>query len=142
MSKNIFSPKEVKELSENSYVKQVTTRSLTMLPEFKKLAFEEMIKGKSIRQVFEMVGINPDFIGEIRMNGYRDRIWREADRENGFEDGRKNNHRHDAESENAKLKRKISQLEHRVAYLQQENEFIKKIQQVEKEYGGKAEKQS
>ncbi len=142
MSKKLFTQEEVKELTNNPYVKSVSRRSLVMTPEFKRYAADEMLKGKSMKQIFKEVGIDPESLGEKRINGYRDRIWEQADREDGFRDRRADNHRREATSSEAVMAKKIKQLEHRVAYLQQENEFLKKIRQLEEEYGGKAGKRN
>ena len=142
MSKKLFTQEEVKELTNNPYVKSVSRRSISMTPEFKRLAADEMLKGKSMKQIFEEVGIDPEALGDKRISGYRDRIWEQTDREDGIRDRRADNHRREAASSEALMAKKIKQLEHRVAYLQQENEFLKKIQQLEEEYGGKAGKRN
>lgn len=142
MSKKIFTAEEVKALSENPYVASISKRTMILTPEFKQLAFDELTRGKSIRQVFECMGFDPNVVGETRMHGYRERILREGEREEGFQDLRKNNHRHEAQSTQAQMAKRIRQLEHQVAYLEQENEFIKKIQQLEKDFDGKAGKRN
>ena len=142
MSKNVFTTEEVKTLAENPYVASVSKRALILTPEFKQRAYDELIRGKSIRQVFEDAGLDPSIVGETRMHGYRERILREAEREEGFQNLRKNNHRREAQSTQAQMAKRIRQLEHQVVYLQQENEFIKKIQQLEKGFDGKAGKRN
>ena len=142
MSKKLFTLEEVNELSKNPYVKNVSRRSMVMTPEFKQLAINEMLKGKSMRQVFEGIGISPELLGESRILGYSERIWKQSDREEGFRDQRADNRRREAKSSEAQKDKRIRQLEHQIAYLSQENEFLKKIQQLEEEYDGKAGKRN
>lgn len=142
MSKKLFTIEEIKELTDNPYVKSVSRRSLVMMPEFKSFAIGELLKGKTIRQIFADVGIDPEIIGEARIRGYSERIWKQSDREEGFRDQRADNRRREAKSPEAQAAKKIKMLEHRVAYLQQENEFLKKIQQLEEECDGKAGKRN
>lgn len=65
------------------------------------------------------------------MENFRTNVEKAADREEGFADLRHNNHRHEATSTEAQLEKMLRQLKHQVAYLQQENDFLKKIKEAE-----------
>lgn len=63
-----------------------------------------------------------------------------ASEETGFTDKRKNKELQTPLNAEAQMLKRIRELEHRNAYLEQENDFLKKIQELEKACGGKAEK--
>lgn len=131
MSKNLLTREQMKKLKENHYVSSVTPRVIIFTPEFKKWVYDQTTFGKPIEQIFEEAGFDVEVIGKKRMRNFRYSIEKESEREEGFADLRKNNHRHEATGTEAQLAKKIKQLEHQVAYLQQENEFLKKIQEAE-----------
>lgn len=132
MSKILLTREQVKTLKENPYVQSATQRVITFTPEFKKWAYSEMAFGKPIQTVFREAGFDVEVIGEKRMQNFRFHLEKTAEREEGFEDLRKHNRRQENISTEAQLARKIRQLEHQVAYLQQENDFLKKIKEAEK----------
>ena len=142
MSNKQFTRNEIESLSENAYVQKVSSRCIVMTPEFKGLAMSELMRGKSMRQIFTEVGVDPEILGENRIRGYLERIRSQSERDEGFADQRSGNRHREAQSDTAKLEQKIRQLEHRVEYLSQENEFLKKIQELEKACAGKAGKQN
>lgn len=129
----------VEELKEHPYVVKATKWTVSFTPEFKRMAYKEYMNGKSIREIFKDAGLDAEKLGSKRLENFRNSIVQKAESENGFEDRRKNNCRKEAQSTEAKMAKRIQELEHRNAYLEQENEFLKKIQSVEKAYGGKAD---
>lgn len=82
MSKKIFTEKEIKLLSDNNYVKSVSTKGITYTEEFKNIFITEYEKGKLPREIFEEYGFSIDIIGmdRARSSGKR---WRASYRENG-----------------------------------------------------------
>lgn len=131
MSKKLLTREQIKKLQENPYVKRVTPRVINFTPEFKKWAYDQMLYGKPISQIFEEAGFDVEVIGKKRMENFRTNVEKAADREEGFADLRHNNHRHEATSTEAQLEKMLRQLKHQVAYLQQENDFLKKIKEAE-----------
>lgn len=131
MSKKLLTREQIKKLEENPYVKSATSRVITFTPEFKKWAYDQMHYGKPINQIFEEAGFDLAVVGKKRMENFRARLEKISEREEGFADLRSNNHRHEAQSTEAQLMKRLRQLEHQVAYLQQENDFLKKIQEAE-----------
>ena len=132
MSTRLLPQEYVKELREHIYVKRASQREVNFTSEFKQLAYDELHKGKTIREIFVEAGFDIEKLGQKRLENFQARVEKEAEREGGFSDKRRNNHRHEAESDSAKLKKRLRQLEHQVAYLQQENDFLKKIDEAEK----------
>ena len=132
MSTRLLSQEYVKELREHIYVKHASQREVSFTSEFKQLAYDELHKGKTIREIFTEAGFSIEKLGQKRLENFQARVEKEAEREGGFTDKRVNNHRREAETDEAKLRKRLKQLEHRVAYLEQENDFLKKIEEAEK----------
>lgn len=139
MQKRIPMPKEyVEKLKKHPYVAKATEWTVSFTPEFKKMAYEEYYKGKSMREIFVEAGFDVKILGDKRLQNFRGKLFEKAERESGFEDCRKNNCHREAKSTEAQMAKRIRELEHRVTYLEQENDFLKKIRTVEEGYGGKA----
>lgn len=127
-------PKEyVEKLNDHPYVAQATEWMVSFTSEFKKIAYDEYYSGKNMREIFTDAGFNVEILGDKRLRNFRNLIVKKGESESGFEDGRKDNCRKEPKSTEAQLARRIRELEHRNAYLEQENEFLKKIQSVEKD---------
>lgn len=130
--KNTISKEYVKVLQEHPYVARATEWTVLFTSEFKKIAYEEYYQGKSMRQIFNEAGFDVEQLGEKRLQNFRNGLFEKARANEGFEDGRKNNSRKEAVSTEAQMAKRIRELEHRNAYLEQENMFLKKIQDLEK----------
>ena len=57
MSKNIFTEKEVNQLSSKKYIKSVSPKGITYTDDFKRIFITENEKGKLPRQIFEEMGL-------------------------------------------------------------------------------------
>ena len=135
-------PKEyVKELNEHRYVEQATEWTVSFTAEFKQLAYDEYYRGKSMREIFTEAGFDVEKLGEKRIQNFRSHLMDKADDETGFADKRKEKSMQAPPSTEAQMMKRIRELEHRNAYLEQENDFLKKIQELEKACAGKAGKQ-
>lgn len=142
MQKRIPMPKEyVSQLQKNPYVLKATEWTVSFTPEFKRIAYREYYNGKSMRQIFTENGFDVEIIGDKRLQNFRNSLIQKAEQDENFEDSRKNNSRKEPQNTEAKMAKRIRELEHRNAYLQQENDFLKKIQTLERECGSKAGKQ-
>ena len=134
-------PKEyVRELNEHRYVANATEWSVTFTEEFKQKAYEEYVRGKSMRDIFTEAGFDVKKLGKGRLQNFRNKLVSKAGEETGFADKRKDKSLQAPPSTEAQMMKRIRELEHRNAYLEQENEFLKKIQALEEECGGKAAK--
>lgn len=134
-------PKEyVKELNEHRYVEQATEWTVSFTAEFKQLAYDEYCRGKSMREIFTEAGFDVEKLGEKRIQNFRSHLMEKADDEAGFADKRKEKSIQALLSTEAQMMKRIRELEHRNAYLEQENDFLKKIQELENACGGKAGK--
>ena len=128
----------VEKLSKHKCVERATEWNVIFTEEFKRHAYEEYYKGKSTREIFAQAGLDAERLGKKRLENFRRSVMNGADRKAGFEDGRKANSRKEPQSTEAQMAKRIRELEHQVTYLEQENDFLKKIRSVEEAYGGKA----
>ena len=133
MSKKLFSDKEVKLLSKNENVVKVSDKSITYNLEFKRKFIEEYKAGKLPRLIFEEAGFDVEILGLKRIQTAGNR-WRKAfkkDGESGLKDSRKLNSGRPLERELTDSE-KIKRLEAEIKYLKIENEFLKKLDEIER----------
>ena len=77
------------------------------------------------RQIFTECGIDPDMLGESRIEGFRYTLDKQAKRDSGFADQRSSNYRRPSQNGEATVETRIKQLEHELDYTRQEVEFLK-----------------
>ena len=133
MSKKIFTEKEIKQLSNNKYVKSVSSKGITYTDEFKHIFIAENEKGKLPREIFEECGFDIEIIGMDRVYSASKR-WREAYKMNGIiglRDTRAENSGSPRERE-LSLEEKYARLEAQNNLLKAENELLKKIRFAER----------
>ena len=132
-------PREyVRQLREHRYVEAVTEWTVSFTAEFQQHAYDEYYRGKSMREIFVEAGFDVEKLGKKRLENFRARLMEKAAEESGFADKRKDKSLQAPLSNEAALQKRIRELERRNAYLEQENEFLKKIQELEKGSAGKA----
>ena len=132
-------PKElVEELNKHKCVEHATEWNIIFTEEFKRYAYDEYYKGKSTREIFADAGLDAEKLGRKRLENFRQSVMNCANRETGFADKRKDKSKQATPSTEAQMAKRIRDLEHQVTYLEQENDFLKKIRSVEEAYGGKA----
>lgn len=131
--KNPFTKEQVEHLRENRYVKSVSASTIRFTEEFKRYFYQERTSGTPSRQIFLASGIDPDILGESRIEGFRYTLYKQAKREEGFTDKRQNNCHREAKPGEDTVEARIRQLEHKLAYTRQEVEFLKKLQMADME---------
>ena len=133
MSKKLFSDKEIVRLAKNGNILKVSNKSITYTFEFKKKFIYEYKSGKLPRIIFEEAELDFEILGMKRIETASKR-WRKAFKDNGelgLMDARKT-------SSGRPLKReltdseKIKRLETQIEYLKIENEFLKKLEEIER----------
>jgi len=134
MAKKQLNAEEIAELRESPFVSSIISGRISFTPEFKRMAYGQLISGKSMREIFEENGIDPDILGTSRIWGFAEKLRKNADREGGFEDQRSHNSRKTAKGTREQaLSARVEQLEHELAYTRQEVEFLKKIRMADLE---------
>ena len=133
MSKKLFSDKEVSRLAKNKNILKVSNKSITYSFEFKKKFIAEYKLGKLPHLIFEDAGLDVEILGKRRIKAAGER-WRKAFRERGelgLKDSRKGaSGRHT--SRELTDSEKIKRLEAQIEYLKIENEFLKKLDEIER----------
>ena len=133
MSKKLFSEEEITAFRSSPYVESVSDRSLIFTPEFKEKCHTMYQQGIPMKKILEDHGIDTGVMGKARISGFCQKLAKEANRPEGFSNLRKEKHKAREQAEQTKLERRVRQLEHRLAYAQQEVEFLKKLQQANME---------
>lgn len=122
--KNIFTPKEITELKDSPYVTRVSETNITYSKQFKIEFIRLYNEGFTPREIYDELGLNPEIVGQNRINSAANRFKEYAQRPEGFAnlttepEARKKRPKSDAQ--------KIKELKHQVALLTQENQFLKK----------------
>ena len=140
MSVNCFTKKQIELLSKNKYVVKVSNKAITYSDEFKELFLLEYNNGIPARVIFEKYGFEYDVLGERRISNCADRWKKQAEREAGLMDTRKNNSGRPLERELSDVE-KIDRLNNKIAILEQENAYLKKIRLIEKDALRKARRE-
>lgn len=133
MSRKLFSEEEVAAFHSSPYVESVSERSIVFTPEFKEICYQAYQQGQSLKKVLEEHGIDTGAMGQTRINGFSQKLEREANRPEGFANLRKEKRKKEIQTTESKLELRVRQLEHQLAYAQQEVEFLKKLQQANME---------
>lgn len=130
---NQLTDEQVRILNENPYVKQATNFNVRFTEEFKQLFSRKRSEGVTVRKIVSDIGIDPDILGEKRLEGLRYTIKKRNDAQIGFADKRKDNNRPPEKAPDDSLESRVKFLEHQLAYAQQEVEFLKKLQMADME---------
>lgn len=132
MGKNHFTEEQQLELRVNPYIQKVSTTTITYTKEFKERFEEEYRAGKTPSQILTDMGIDPHILGTKRKSGLVERMKLYELRAEGCDDTRKSKSGRSS-TKSLTDDEKIKRLEQKIAYLQQENEFIKKNIQMNRE---------
>ena len=124
MARKKFTEEEMDILKTSSYVLEVTPNIVHFSAEFKEKFWILIMSGKAPREAATELGIDPDILGENRVNGLKTMLRNEVRSGNGFRD---------VETcmtyikDYANPEVKVKYLEQQLAYKDQEIEFLKKI---------------
>jgi len=132
MGKNHFTEEQLSELSKNPYIKKVSATTITYTREFRERFQEEYRMGKLPSQILFDMGIEPRILGKRRQDSIIHRLKMYELRAEGCVDTRKNNTGRPSTKELSDTE-KVKHLEQKIAYLKQENEFLKKNIQLDRE---------
>jgi len=115
---------EMNQLKASSYVLDVSPSIVHFSAEFKEKFWEGMLSRKPPREIVSELGIDPDMLGGIRLNGLKAMIRDEVRAGKGFRDLKTyGTYLKDYTNPEAKIK----YLEQQLAYKDQEIDFLKKI---------------
>jgi transposase len=126
MSWKEFSPEEVIDLKGNPYVKSVTAYMIRFTVAFKEQFWDEYQCGRTPAAIVTDMGFDPDMLGASRLNGILQHIKEAVGIGESFRDYRKKNTLTD-NADNLPPSKALIHMQHEVAYMKQELEFVKKI---------------
>lgn len=136
MNMKLFSKSQMNELEKNPNVIRVTQKTITYKPEFKVKAVLENLKGKNPTQIFVEHGFDLDIIGKglPRKRLYQ---WKQIYNESG-ELGLSLDNRGKIKAERTtlqelSLEEKLKKAEARIKFLEVENDFLKKLEELERQ---------
>lgn len=132
MERIYFTEEQQSELRKNVYIEKVSAKSITYTKEFREKFEEEYRAGKLPSQILAGMGIDHRILGKRRKNSIVARMKLYELRPEGYEDTRKNNSGRPSTKELTDSE-KIKRLEQKIAYLNQENEFLKKNIQLDRQ---------
>ena len=137
MAKKPLTNEEIAELLRSPYVIGISpSGSIKYSPDFKRMAYESMSKGIPMRQVFEEHGFSVTVLGETRIYAFARNLRTRTHGGEDFSDHRAGNGRKKGVSrslEEMTLEEQVEHLKHELAYAQQELNFLKKIQEADRE---------
>ena len=131
-----FTEEQHQLLRKNPYVYAITGSRIQLTKEFKEIFLTAYNEGQSPRQILEDHGFDINIIGEHRIwsisQHIRDEYKKYGEFHEGYTQRRSGFNTVTASNQNQPLsdKEAIKQLEHKVDYLTQEMEFLKKISSI------------
>ncbi len=136
MSKNIYNEFQIKELEKNPNVVSVSERSISYSPEFKVKAVTDYKSGKTPSQIFIEHGFDLNMIGKDQPKRCL-RRWRDSYKRFG-EDGFLTERRGKGStgrpsSKHLSVEEKLRKAEARIKFLEAENDFLKKLEELERQ---------
>ena len=121
-----FTEDEINKLKVNAHVRSVTERTIHFTEDFKRLFYERRKMGVPSQQIFRDCGIDPEVLGQNRMEGFSSMLNKQARRSTGFEDLRFTKLKQETAKQES-IEERIKFLEHELTYTRQEVEFLKKL---------------
>ncbi|WP_163103537.1 MULTISPECIES: HTH domain-containing protein [Bacillaceae] len=136
MSKNIFNEFQRLQLENNPNVDHVSDRAISYKPEFKVIAVKENLAGKGPMDIFIDHGFDIDIIGSRKPVQCLDR-WRSSYEKYGeegfFTERRGKGSTGRPSSKEMTVEEKLTKAEARIAFLEMENDFLKKLEELERQ---------
>lgn len=126
MTRQHFTDQEMEQLRKNPYTYAITPGTISFTKEFKERFYKAFCEGSLPRQIMDDCGYDTSILGKDRITGIRASIVREYDTFGRFCDGRKPPVPKNSATVGSSDETSLRQLQHRVEYLEQEIEFLKK----------------
>ena len=126
MGKNYFTDEQLDALLKNPYVKTASAKAITYTEEFKEYFVAEYNSGKTPCEILRNAGFDVNALGRSRIDTLSRRFKDMSKREARFSDMRKE-YSGRPSTKNLTSDEEIARLQHQIKYLKQENEFLKKI---------------
>ncbi len=133
MSKILFTDAQVKKLSKNKWIKNITNKEITYTDEFKYKLVKECENYKRFPQdIFKECGLDPEIVGIVRIQNSAYRWRKQLNSIGKITDTRKGASGRHLEHELSD-KEKLERAEAKIKLLEAENELLKKNELIEME---------
>lgn len=132
MGKNYFTDEQVQQLNMNPYVIKASNKAITYTDDFKITFTVKYLEGNPPSVILREMGFNPHILGKKRIDRFVSNIYKYKARGDDFSDQRGVNSGRPSFKEELTDKERIARLELKIKYLKQENEFLKKIEFIDK----------
>lgn len=134
MSKILFTNAQVKKLSKNKWIKNITNKGITYTDEFKYKLVKECENYKRFPQdIFKECGLEPEIVGIVRIQNSAYRWRKQLNSIGKITDTRKGASGRHLEHELSD-KEKLDRAEAKIKLLEAENELLKKNELIEMEF--------
>lgn len=134
MSRRLFTEEQINQLRKNPYVYNITPAKLSFTKEFKELFLASYNKGELPRAILENHGFDIQILGERRVwsisQHIRDEYKKYGEFHQGYGPRSSCPETSGTDMQPLSDKEQIKQLQHRVEYLEQQMEFLKKISSI------------
>lgn len=118
-------------LRANPYTYKVGESQISFTKEFKQLFWEEYQRRERPTKIFERYGYDTNILGRNRITGFQQCLKRDFEQGLEFRSGsRPAGARQEATAEDESYPSTIKELQHRLSYLEEEVEFLKKISSI------------
>lgn len=129
-----FTETEIGILSKNKNLKNVSSRQITYQDSFKELFIAEHHAGKLPRDIFIENGLDPEMLGQNRIDRCSVRWRLKENRSEGVRDIRKGNSgRTKASKGEISTEENLIHLKQQNEYLKQENSFLRELRRLERQ---------
>lgn len=123
-----FTPEELMAIRSNPYVKSATNNMIRFTAAFKQEFWEQyQEQGRPPTEIMHTMGFDPQVLGESRIRGIVLHIKEQFRSGNGFTDVRQSVISCEPAAKALPPSKAMIHMQHEIAYLKQELEFIKKI---------------
>ena len=134
MTKQTFTQDELNLIAQNPYVISVCPTRITYSLAFKKFAIQQAKEGLKSPEIFEKAGFDPQMLGKPRMYAALKSFKKEASTPEGLREPRSKSKKDRMEAfakddySKKHTKVAIRELQNKIVHLEQQIEFLKKIQ--------------
>lgn len=120
-------------LERSPYVEKVTPSRIQFTTEFKNLAYQELMAGKCVSDIFEEHGLSVALIGKSRIYNFACQLKKKMEKDGNFEDRRSENCRKPKAppGPDATVEEQLAELQNKVAVLGETVELLKKNREAE-----------
>ena len=127
MARKMFTQEQVRIMAENPYTLHVSITQITFTNAFKEEFWQRYQEGDTPRTILYDLGYDPEVLGRNRVNGIQNVVCNQAVSAKGFHERPQRKRLEMLEGENGTTQTHLRQMQHRLKYLEQEVEFLKKI---------------